>query len=272
MDSYTGGVFFSDGEFISDSILYRGKPPSLEKHIETLSGVYIYGGCLFAHFGHFIWESLSRLYTIRRCKNYPILFISPNEKIYNIQKLFFESIGIENEILLVKYPTLIENLIYSSPGSSISPLLITDEQNESLKYYPFNEKNCKKIWLSRSKLKAGKIINEDFIEIELEKIGFDIVYPETLPLREQARLVSCSDIVAGFDGSQFFSVLFAKMIRAKYFIFNRRERMPKTVSYIFEKRNADFSIQTFDLEYIEGEGPSSNYYHPAPCKIVDILK
>lgn len=64
MDSFTGGLYSSDGEFIEDSLLYRGRQAQLQKSIEYLHGTYVYGGCLFYHLGHFIWESLSRLYTM----------------------------------------------------------------------------------------------------------------------------------------------------------------------------------------------------------------
>ena len=208
MDSFTGGVYSSEGHFVEDSLLDRGKPGQLQKTVEYLEGTYIYGGCLFGHFGHFIWESLSRLYAVRQCKNYPILFISPDDGYRKIFKL----LGINNEIRIVNVPTSVENLIYSPPGSSLIPLYITDEQINALKYYYFNvnDKNSNgKILLSRSRLLFGTIINEQAIEKILTKIGYKIIHPETLSLQEQVRLISTSGIVAGFDGSQFYSLLFA---------------------------------------------------------------
>lgn len=259
---------------MEDSIVYRGKQPQLQKHVESLSGAYIYGGCLFAHFGHFIWESLSRLYAIKKCKDYPILFICPNdEAAVSLLRVFISSIGVRNKVHLVKVPTLVENLIYSSPGSSISPLGITDDQIDALQHFVFNEKSYNKnVWLSRSRLKAGRIANECFIEDELRKSGYEIIYPETLPLREQVRVVSSSNIVAGFDGSQFFSLLFSKEARSKFFVFNRRKRIPDTISYAFEKKNAEFSLYTFDLEYVDGDGAGRNFRLPAPDTLLDILK
>ncbi|MDR2489138.1 MAG: hypothetical protein LBD42_06585 [Desulfovibrio sp.] len=55
MDSFTGGIYSSDGEFIEDSLIRnRGKSAQIQKILEHLYGTYIYGGCLFGHFGHFI--------------------------------------------------------------------------------------------------------------------------------------------------------------------------------------------------------------------------
>ena len=272
MDSFTGGVYSSAGQFIEDSLLDRGKPAQLQETTEYLPDMYIYGGCLFANFGHFIWESLARLYTIRQCKEFPILFISPNDTVFTVQKLFLTAIGIRNAIHIVKAPTHIKNLLYSPPGSSIHPLYITEEQIEALACLHFPHENTdRKIWLSRSRLKLGRLLNEAAIESALEKCGFEIVYPETLPIREQVRLISTSRIVAGCDGSQFFSFLFAKEIQGKFFVCNRRKNIPKTIPYALEKRNIDFSLHVFDLEQRDGEGAEHNFYLPSPERIVDIL-
>ncbi|MDR2603908.1 MAG: glycosyltransferase family 61 protein [Desulfovibrio sp.] len=277
MDSFTGGVYTAEGQFVEDSLLHRGKPALFQKYVEELSGTYIYGGCLFGHFGHFIWESLSRLYAIRQCKDYPILFISPNDKIYDVHSLLFKTIGIRNEIRLVKIPTSVNNLIYSPPGSSISPLFIIDEQINKMQYFTFSKNGNKskttkeKIWLSRSKLKNGKVTNEHEIEEKLRKIGYTIIHPEALHFREQVRLISTSDVVAGFDGSAFFSLLFAKEIRSKFIVFNRRRDIPKTIPYVFQKRNVEFNQYIFDLQPINEEWPVSLFYHSEPNKLIEVL-
>jgi hypothetical protein len=272
MDSFTGGVYSTDGKFIEDSLLHRGKQAPYQEPNEYLAGTYIYGGCLFGHFGHFIWESLSRLYAIRQCNAYPILFISPNDKVFYAQKKFFETIGIRNEILLVKETNSIEKLIYSSPGSSIIPLLIINEQIDSLQYFNYSKKTNDKIWLSRSMLKYGKLDNEQVIEEELRNIGYKIIHPEMLSIREQVRLISTSDVVAGCDGSAFFSLLFSKTIYSKFFVFNRQKDIASPIPYVFNKRNIDFTLHTFDLEPINEEWPVAVFHHPCPDKIIDILK
>lgn len=271
MDAFTGGVYSSDGEFIKDSIGWRGKQPPLQDYTESLYGTYIYGGYLFGHFGHFIWESLSRLYAIRKCTNSTILFISPNDKVYNIQKIWFETIGVLNKICIIKKPTLVENLIYSPPGSSIYPLIITNEQFDALKYKVFYKCTTKKIWLSRSKLKYGKLDNEYELEEKIKKIGFDIIYPEELPLPTQIKLISTSSIVAGCDGSAFFSLLFSHNIYGKFFVFNRRRDIPATLSYMFQKRNIQFKNYIFDLEPVEEKWPISIFHHPNINQILEVL-
>jgi len=277
MDSFTGGVYTYDGEFVEGSLLYRGRAAELQKSTKHLSETYIYGGCLFGHFGHFIWESLSRLYAIRQYNDYPIIFIMPENIFFNEQTMFFKSLGIHNEIHIVKIPTSVENLIYFLPGSSINPLFISDEQINSLQYFHCsddanNNRSAIKVWLSRSNLLFGTILNEQVIETVLAKNGYKIVRPETLPLYEQVSLISTADIVAGFDGSAFFSLLFSKQVRSKFYIFNRRPKIPETIKYVFQRRHVEFELHDFDIEYICGKGAWAYYNHPAPEKIIEILK
>lgn len=79
-------------------------------------------------------------------------------------KAVFKSIGIRNEIILISKPTLVENLIYASPQSSLRPLFMSGEMLDALAFRDYEERTDKKVWLSRTKLKYGRITNEQDIE------------------------------------------------------------------------------------------------------------
>jgi len=277
MDSFSGGLFDAHHKFIDDSINYRGIKPEYHEPIEFKTDTYIYGGYLFAHFGHFIWESLDRLPIIRKCKDYPILFISPNERVYKHFQIIFKSIAIRNNIQLIKNPCQIKNLIYCSPHSSIKPLFLSDEQVSALAIFDFhNQCSYKKVWLSRSRLiknRAGTIKNEKLIEKILQLLGFKIIHPEYLPIVEQVRIISCADVIAGFDGSQFFSVLFAKSINGVFHIFNRRKKVPETLPYSFERKNITYMIHNFKVDFVNGDKSMANCEYEATDvdKIIDVL-
>jgi len=271
--AFTGGVFAADGHFLADSIVERGQAGEWQEPVEHLPGTYIYGGCLFGHFGHFILESLSRLYVVRSCKNYPILFINENDGAFDFQKDIFACLGINNEIIRIKVPTSVEHLIYSKPGSVIEPLHILDEQIDALKYFYFSKDvREEKIWLSRSNWLVGTIINEPAIEKILAKIGYTILHPENLSFQEQVRVISTSDIVAGFDGSQWYTLLFALEITGKFHLFNRRPKIPDAVPYVLQKRKVAFTLHNFRVEYVCGESAWSYYLHSEPEKIIDVLR
>lgn len=271
MDAFTGGLFDSDKAFISDSIIYRGSCPHYCNPVNELNGTYIYGGCLFANFGHFIWESLNRMPVFRKCREYPILFISPNTNIFNTQKLFFKSIGIKNEIILINSPMLVSDLIYFPPQASLQPLSMSDEMQNALAFRNFDKQTDKKIWLSRSRLKYGRIENEPYIEKCALHLGFEIIYPEKLPLLEQIRLIATSRVVAGFSGSQFFSAFFAKKILGKFKIFNRRPRVPATIPFMLDKKKIDGELVMLEVEEAVKGAPEKNMLAREPEKIIQTL-
>ena len=117
----------------------------------------------------------------------------------------------------------------------------------------------------------GCIINEEIIEKILMKNGYKIISPGYLSLQEQVQLISTSDIISGFDGSQFFTLLFAEEISSKFYVFNRRPKIPGTIPYVFQKRNVEFELYHFDVEYVAGEGAWSYYNHPQPKKTLKYL-
>lgn len=273
MDDFTEGVFDSAGNFIKDSTPARGKQPAYCKPDKHLMGTYIYGGCFYGHFGHFIWESLARLATIKKCNEFPVIFLSPNREIHESQRMFLRMPGVKNELILVKQPVSVEKLIYSPPLSSVSPLFMEDEQMKSLACLDVKACGNKKIWLSRSRLTRGKVLNEPRLEKILAKLGYEIIFPEELPLRKQVEIVCGSKIVAGFDGSQFFSLLLSKKIFGEFFVFNRRSGIANTIPYVLEKRGVRHNLHTFDVRLEEGEPghAGSNYTALEIDRIVEAL-
>ena len=269
MDEFTGGLYESCGEFVSGSLIKRGSPTGPQPYQETLKGTYIYGGCLFGHFGHFIWESLTRLDIIKKCKDYPILFISPNERIFNTQKLFFKTLGIKNEIIVIRKPARIEKIIYGEPQSSLYPPSMSDSLLAAMGIKRFDELSERKVWFSRTKLKYGKILNEEEIEANLRPLGFEVIYPEKLPLLEQIRLIATSKIVSGFTGSQFFSAFFAKNILGKFELFNRRSNVPDTIPFLLSHKDINGSVNMLDIKVVDKF--NLNIVSMEPEKIISIL-
>lgn len=269
MDEFTGGLYKSNGEFVGDSLIKRGSPSEPLPYQETLKGTYIYGGCLFAHFGHFIWESLTRLDTILKCKDYPILFISPNDQIFNTQKLFFKTLGIKNEIIVIRNPARIENIIYGEPQSSLYPASMSDSLLAAMGMKRYDALSERMVWFSRTKLKYGKILNEEEIEANLRSLGFEIIYPEKLPLLEQIRLISTSRIVSGFTGSQFFSAFFAQKLLGRFVLFNRRANVPDTIPFLISRKGINGSVNMLDIKIVDDI--NLNIVSLEPEKIIRIL-
>jgi capsular polysaccharide biosynthesis protein len=272
MDSFTAGVFSND-KCIESSLLCRGKESPIYEIQEKLCGAYVFGGYLFANFGHFILESLSRVYAIKQCAPLPILFLGPNPYILSAQKKQIEVLGVKNELLLVKKPIGVEMLIYSPPGSSIKPVMILDEQIDALAWHPGTDTiKGKKIWLSRSSTRVSSVDNEKDIEVQLQDLGWTIIHPEQIDLHEQVRHISSAEYIAGFDGSAFYSILFTKKCRAKIFIFSRRKEIPQEIPYALTKKNVEHEEFVFPLAWLSEEGTASRCVLKKPELLIDVLK
>lgn len=280
MDEFQGWLFDENGVFVRDSIEYRGMQPPIENPCLDLKGKLIWGGSIFLHFGHCIWETLSRLYCIRKCgSKFPVVFISPNKNVRCVRTLF-KMLGIKNKIVLIDRPTTVEQIFYSPPGSSICPLQMSREQVDALSYFDCDQQQgLEKVWISRSALQEWqhKDKNEAVIENELKNIGFTIIHPEKIPVKQQVDIIASSRLVAGFDGSAWFSLFFARKIFSRAVIFNRFEAVVDTVKYLMEIRNIEHEIHELPVGVDEFDQHKSwqtwqkNYYHLHPEKIVEIL-
>lgn len=275
MDHFAAGVYDGDGRFLDSSIIrHRASPSEYLPVTKTLSGTYIFGGYLFYHFGHFLLESLSRVYAIRQCRLYPVVFTSPNEHVGEAQKKLFRFLRIENEILLLREPTAIENLIMSEAGSSIHPPLLLEEQVRALGVFRAGapQESGNKIWLSRSKVRGGGLENEADIEKELRRMDWTIVHPEELSYREQARCVSTARRVAGLDGSAFYSALLADTVHGDFSVFSRRAHIPPILNLALARKTD--RVRTFlpPVEPFSGMGTEARVIVRDPETILGPLR
>jgi hypothetical protein len=120
-------------------------------------------------------------------------------------------------------------------------------------------------------LQYGKIINEVEIEEQLKRKGFTIIHPEYLSLREQVKLISTSRIVAGFDGSAFYSSLFSRKLNGAFFVFNRRKSIPEALLYALEKKEVKHHKNRADVQLVSGDGAGADFLVLNPEDIVTTL-
>ena len=181
-----GGVLDEFDNFVEDSSFMRNGhniiiEPIKKVNIENkLFGKYIYGGFLNYHYGHFILETLSRIWYYQKEK-LPILYIGDNNKKFfegfkKQNREIFKIIGIEDyDYKFINENTLVENLIVPTPKIRHGPWLSEDFSPTNLIFYKnkfaFMEQeyidsiskiDCKendlkyKVWMSRSQLKHIK--------------------------------------------------------------------------------------------------------------------
>lgn len=277
MDAFASGIF-DQGVLVPGSLQSRARaaePCPPEQHLE---GACIFGGYLFQHYGHFLLESLSRLYAIRQCREFPLLFMTPNDEIRNWQRDVFHCVGLKNKIILIKKPTRVETVIVSPEGSSVGPNHIAPEQIEALGQIGNADITPgKKVWLSRSsfvhKYNAGGIVNETEVETTLKTLGWEIVSPETLQdIRAQVQCISSAEYVAGFDGSAFFTTLLAREIKGHFIVFGRRKVVVSSIPHMLSKKNVSFEQHIPTVNLVQEQGAASLFFLPDIHEVVDVLR
>ena len=278
MDHFASGVFSVDGTLAPESLHTRAVAAAPRPPEQHLKGAYIFGGYLFHHYGHFLLETLSRLYAVQQCACLPLLFMSPNDHIAEWQRYFFKYLNLANEILLVHEPTRVDTLIVSEAGSSVDPDFMLPEQLDALgRETPAERVPGKKLWLSRSRYMqqysvAGGVINEREIEEQLRGTGWEIASFETLPVGAQVRHITSAEQVAGFDGSAFFTALLAKEVKGHFIVFGRRNRIAPAIPYMFSMKGVSFEQHVLPVTPTnESKGAESRFFLPDSQKLLDIL-
>ncbi|MFZ2727301.1 MAG: glycosyltransferase 61 family protein [Methylococcaceae bacterium] len=241
--SFIGGIYNDLNQPYTEALLSR-EGTLIQAHDKThiidrdnakeIENKAIYGGMLFDHYGHFLLESLARVWYIYNSTE-DVYFYYPhkNNFIYNElatwQKTILRGLFSNTErIKIINEPLVFKELIIPDAGFVIKQFF-AKTQAETLLLLGQNIKasnsSCAvvpdKIWLSRSLLNKGLIAGERKFELALSAEGFAIVHPETLSIEEQIELFEKASIIAGFTGSAFHTIVFAKNNHAKLLHFSR---------------------------------------------------
>ncbi len=205
------------------------------KQLRKISQKFIYTNQISPHYGHFLTESISRLWYVLKEQEYPVIYHGQGLQKAFI-KLFFKSAKLDiNRFISFKEPVLLQEVIIPYPSFSI--------QCEGFEVHKLLPESVAKNWLpkkvqttsqplylSRKHLhkNARLIINESLLEEKLSKSGFAIVYPEKLSLQEQIYLINKHEVIVGAIGSALHSVLFDISSQRNLVCFGSQERIRTT--------------------------------------------
>ncbi|MDJ0742796.1 MAG: glycosyltransferase 61 family protein [Xenococcaceae cyanobacterium MO_167.B27] len=232
-------LYSSDGLRIDYSCLYKGpkrsklsisakkksaktkdkiEPPNKitpPKQLKKISQKFIYVSRIRSHYGHFLTESIARLWYVVKEREYSVLYHG-QELQKTLIDLFFESVKLDKNLFSsFKEPVLLKEVIIPYPSFSIQcegfevHKLLPESVAKNL--LPKKLKTTSQpLYFSRRYLDPKKrlIINESLLEEKLSKSGFAIVYPEKLSLQEQIELINKHELIVGTLGSALHSILF----------------------------------------------------------------
>lgn len=199
------GVLDDNGEFVQNSISWTDSirpvnaAPVIPEGtpISDLSGHYLFGGILYGHFGHFIVESLSRVWGLDSSVGpFDGIIFTPkiarvNERTLTVYRQMLEAFNITIPVLIASNVTRVERLTVPRQGFGMYDLI---EGSVAFRDYVNRHagKNiaadgAEKIYVSRSQLgpDRGSILGEYKIEEYLAAEGYEIFHPQKASQNQQ---------------------------------------------------------------------------------------
>jgi len=216
---HPSGFFDAEGAYVHEAVQWRHRPlmtpPPMPDAVADLPGRWLWGGVLMEHFGHFLTESLSRLWALDALEG-PLdgLLFVPEKgfgtemtEIKGYQRRVLELLGIDLPVHLLTRATRVERLEVPGPGFSIGPMIGGSQPFKTFLKARFARniapEGPEKIYISRSKLdrKLGGIVAESLLEKLLTGAGYEIFHPQRHPLEEQIARFKAARQVISLDGS-----------------------------------------------------------------------
>jgi hypothetical protein len=214
------GVIDADGQFVERSITWRNgtqvnvEPPMPDPAtITELPGAWMYAGPLFGHFGHFLVESISRLWAVGQLKGqiegivFTPKFQNRPQHILSVYQPMLESLGVDVKILNLEDPTRVETLYVPQQGFGMFEMI-----EGAPEFRDFINANAgrnvtadgpEKIYISRSALPParGSLLGEKQLEAYLEAEGYTIYHPQKDSFEKQMATYKAARYVISVDGS-----------------------------------------------------------------------
>lgn len=224
------GVFDADGTYIERSALERrsgevGAPAPREIFPAPRPASdrrAIYGGTLYFHFGHFLLESLARLWHADDEPDTPIVWAGSHSwsgKDFEPWQLeILEILGVRNELRILSAPETFDRLVMPDVGYRYDDWFHPQHADFLGRYVGPPQEPDRRVWLSRSDVPNGvKDVNASAVERRLAAEGWAITYPERASVRAQLDEISRASVIAGEEGSAFHALMLLQDVSRKRF-------------------------------------------------------
>ncbi|QDA35702.1 glycosyltransferase family 61 protein (plasmid) [Paracoccus liaowanqingii] len=211
----TCGVFDKNGDVptaahwrenkrVSQPVCERPKPTAY------LSGTHIYGGFLFGHFGHFLVESLTRLWVTDEPYAKSFLFMPRRENCKSFrsyQTAMLDILAPDVPAQLVSQAVEVERLIIPGQAFGLGAISRGTPEFRSMlraRMSKLPTNGPKKIYISRTLHSAvGGVLNEEILEENFAENGYTIMHPQKMSISEQLIWYNSAEYIVGVDSSAF---------------------------------------------------------------------
>lgn len=186
-------------------------------HYDRIPGKSVFLGNLHWHYGHFITEGMSRLWFANQFKDFDNYIYTPffgNEnRLLEFHRYFLSTLGVDTKkVIILNNGAHVDDVfipkqlwnINSEPDISIKNIY------NVFKVHDINaSKKLRRVFLSRRQTEFNRIMNVQAVNYLLQRVGFEIIYPEDLEISEQIKIYGSGCLLAGFPGTALHNVLFS---------------------------------------------------------------
>ena len=231
--------------------------PEIRDISRTIPGRSVYLGNFMAQYGHFIIETLSKCWSLtgnRPYDNYvfyPFVFRG-GTTLSAYHEFFFDKVNIStNKIIILNRSTTFEEIDVPEQlwivngkanfllSSFYSKIALTEGK-------PLG---ARKLFLSREQAGYRRLDNVGEVEEVFRRAEFEIIYPESLGIREQMDTYRDAAVIAGFCGSAMHNCIFAP--RGCTLIEVGDLRAPNRFMSTQEAANQLAQVRAYRISYIE---------------------
>jgi hypothetical protein len=204
--------------------------PRWRRRRERLAGRWLYGGILYAHFGHVLTETLARLWALDHVGGIDGILFFPLDPAGD-ERLAREALallGIALPVRTVTGAVEVEELVIAPQGMGTVDLMGgSPEFRDFVRTRLAGRREPglpRRLYISRSRNRAerGSILGEARLEANLAAEGYAIFHPQEHDLAAQAAHYASAEAIVGPDGSPWHLVAYAAGAETRAAVIKRR--------------------------------------------------
>jgi hypothetical protein len=218
------GAFNPNGSLSSDTRRLWGKgdrlPDVIPDELPCQDVVHVcdqevlWGGCVMSHYGHFLTESVSRLWPLLpggQLEGLPVVCTMPAK--FPFVREWSEAFGVRTVGLPEQGVVRFNRMFVPEPAWRLNAWITPEIRDIHLHArrgldVPASSR-MGVLWLSRSGLNREQLAYDETLLEWILGNHVTIIEPETMTLVEQVSAIEASDAVAGLIGSAFHTILMA---------------------------------------------------------------
>ena len=216
------GVLDAEGRFVEHSISWSNATDPVNSaprmpapaEIEELPGTHMFAGISYGHFGHFITESMTRVWALEELRGQidglvftPKMQMPDNLRPFEVYRDLVVAMGIDLPIVSARQPLRVERLYVPKQGFGLGDLM-----GGSAKFRRYIQRHAgasvvpqgaEKVYISRSRLgkDRGGLLGEWKLEAYLEAEGYRIFHPQIETKQHQLEQYKAADRLIAVDCS-----------------------------------------------------------------------